>query len=154
MKITIIAISKFENSIHKEVFDTYVKRLKWTIELKEFELKNAKTMPGEQVKKGEGELLLKAIKPGCVVIALDEKGKEFSSQNFAKLIANYSLNGDSHLTFIIGGANGLCPEVLARAHLKMSLSLMTFPHLMVRSILAEQLYRASTIINNHPYHRE
>jgi 23S rRNA (pseudouridine1915-N3)-methyltransferase len=88
------------------------------------------------------------------LIALDEKGKEFTSQNFAKLIADFSLRGDSNLTFIIGGANGLDAQILNRANLKMSLSLMTFPHLMVRSILLEQLYRAQSIIAGHPYHRE
>jgi len=154
MKITIISIGKFENSVHRSVFETYLKRMKWKIELKEFELKNANNLNANQVKENEAELILNAIKAGSVVIALDEKGKEFSSQNFAKLIANFSVNGDSHLTFIIGGANGLAAQILNRANLKISLSLMTFPHLMVRSILLEQLYRAQSIIAGHPYHRE
>ncbi len=154
MKITIISIGKFENSVHRSVFDTYLKRMKWTIELKEFELKNANNLNAIQVKEGEAQLIAKAIKAGSVVIALDEKGKGFSSQNFAKLIADFSVKGDSHLTFIIGGANGLATEILNRANLKISLSLMTFPHLMVRSILLEQLYRAQSIIAGHPYHRE
>lgn len=154
MKITIISIGKFENSVHRNVFDTYLKRMKWSIELKEFELKNANNLTAIQVKDGEAQLITKVIKTGSVVIALDEKGKEFSSQNFAKLIADFSVKGNSHLTFIIGGANGLAADILNRANLKISLSLMTFPHLMVRSILLEQLYRAQSIIAGHPYHRE
>lgn len=154
MKITIIAISKFENSLYKEVFEDYHKRMKWDVELKEFELKNSKNMNDTQVKKGEAELMMKAIKPGSVVIAMDEKGKQFTSQNFAKLISEFSVRGESHLTFIIGGANGLDAELLQKAHLKISLGLMTFPHLMARSILMEQLYRAQSIIAGHPYHRE
>lgn len=154
MKITIISIGKFENSAHRVTFETYLKRMKWSIELKEFELKNANNMNVLQVKEGEAKLIAKAIKSGSVVIALDEKGKQFSSQNFAKLITDFSLQGDSHLTFIIGGANGLSKEILNLANLKISLSLMTFPHLMVRTILMEQLYRAQSIIAGHPYHRE
>lgn len=154
MKITIIAISKFENSLYKEIFEDYRKRMKWDVELKEFELKNSKNMNDEQVKKGEAELMMKAIKPGSLLIAMDEKGKQFTSQNFAKLIADFSLRGESHLTFVIGGANGLDDELLQKAGLKISLGSMTFPHLMARSILMEQLYRAQSIIAGHPYHRE
>ena len=154
MKITIISIGKFENSPHRVVFENYLKRMKWTVELKEFELKNAQNFSVDKLKDEEGKIIMKAIKTGSVVIALDEKGKEFSSQNFAKLIANFSVNGDSHLSFIIGGACGLSAEILTMAQHKISLSQMTFPHLMVRAILLEQLYRAQCIIAGHPYHRE
>ncbi len=154
MKITIISIGKFENSPHRAVFENYLKRMKWDVELREFELKNAKNFSVDKLKEEEGKLILKAIKTGSVVVALDEKGKEFSSQNFAKLLGDYSLHGSSHITFVIGGACGLGVEVLQKAQLKMSFGLMTFPHLMVRAILIEQLYRAQSIIAGHPYHRE
>lgn len=154
MKITIISIGKFENSPQKSVFETYLKRLKWKIELKELELKNSKNLSSDELKKGEGELILKALKPSSKIIALDENGKQFKSRDFAKLISDFAVNGDSDLTFVIGGADGLSQEILKKSSLKISLSLMTFPHLMVRAILMEQLYRASTIIDGHPYHRE
>lgn len=154
MKITIISIGKFENSPHRPVFENYLKRLKWKIELKEFELKNAKNLSVDKIKEGEGELILKALKPGSKVIICDENGKQFKSREFAKLIADFGVAGDSDLTFIIGGADGLSQEILKKSHLKISFGLMTLPHLMVRSILAEQLYRAQTIIENHPYHRD
>lgn len=154
MKITIISIGKFENSSHKSVFETYVKRLKWKVELKELELKNSKNLSSDELKKGEGELILKALKPSSKLIALDENGKQFKSRDFAKLISDFAVNGDSDLTFVIGGADGLSQEILKKSSLKISLSLMTFPHLMVRAILAEQIYRASTIIDGHPYHRD
>ncbi len=154
MKITIISIGKFENSPHRAVFENYLKRMKWDVELREFELKNAKNFSVDKLKEEEGKLILKAIRTGSVVVALDEKGKEFSSQNFAKLLSDYSLHGSSNITFVIGGACGLGAEVLQKAQLKMSFGLMTFPHLMVRAILIEQLYRAQSIIAGHPYHRE
>ena len=87
------------------------------------------------------------------IIALDEGGKMFSSVEFAKKIKNYGDYGQSNLAFIIGGADGLGEEIKQRADLILSFSKMTFPHLMIRAFLMEQIYRASTIINNHPYHR-
>ncbi len=154
MKISILSIGKFENSPHKVVFENYLKRLKWKVDLKELELKNAHNFSVEKIKEEEGALILKALKPSSKLIVLDEKGKEFSSRNFSKLISDFGVSGDSDLTFVIGGSDGLCAAVLQKASLKISLGLMTFPHLMVRSILIEQLYRAQTIIDGHPYHRD
>lgn len=154
MKIAIISIGKFENSPFKQVFETYLKRLKWKIELKEFDLKNSNNMTIEKIKEGEGKLILKNLKTNSKLIVLDENAKQFSSLDFAKLISDFAVTGDSDLTFVIGGANGLAKEVINKASLKISLSKMTFPHLMVRAILIEQLYRAQTIIDGHPYHRE
>lgn len=154
MRITIVAIGRFENSDHKLVFQTYLKRLKWKVALKEFDLKNSHNLAVDQIKKGEGELIAKAIKSSSKLIALDEGGKSFSSKQFAKMISDFAIKGDSDLSFVIGGANGLAEEILQKADVKISLSAMTFPHLMVRSILVEQIYRAQSIIEGHPYHRE
>ena len=154
MKISIISIGKFENSPQKAVFENYAKRLKWKIELKEYDLKNSKSLSIDKVKEEEGKIILKSLKPSSKIIALDERGKQFSSISFANIISDFALKGESDITFIIGGANGLSKEVLEKSHLKISFGLMTFPHLMVRSILIEQLYRAQTIISGHPYHRE
>ena len=154
MRITILSIGKFENSPHKAVFENYLKRSKWKIELREMELKNAQNMSVDKIKEGEGELILKALRPSSKLILLDERGKQFGSRDFAKLISEFGVNGDSDLTFVIGGADGLAPELLKKNHLKISFGLMTLPHLMVRSVLIEQLYRAQTIICGHPYHRD
>lgn len=154
MRITILSIGKFENSPHKAVFENYLKRLKWKIELRELELKNAQNMSVDKVKEGEGDLILKALKPSSKLIVLDERGKQFGSIAFSKMISDFALAGDSDLTFVIGGSDGLSQEVLNKASLKISLSTMTFPHLMVRAILMEQIYRAQSIIAGHPYHRE
>ncbi len=154
MRISILAIGKFENSAHQSLFKDYAKRLKWKLELKELELRNAKNLSATQVKEGEGALILQALKPSSKLIALDEHGKEFSSQNFAKLFLESALRGESDLTFVIGGANGLASEVLKKSSLQLSLGQMTLPHMLARVILIEQIYRAETIISGHPYHRE
>ena len=154
MRITILSIGKFENSPHKIVFENYFKRLKWKVELRELDLKNSQNMSVEKVKEGEGEQILKALKPSSKMIALDEHAKQFSSMAFAKILSEFAVTGFSDLTFVIGGSDGLSAEVLKKAQTKISLSAMTFPHLMVRSILIEQLYRAQSIIAGHPYHRE
>jgi 23S rRNA (pseudouridine1915-N3)-methyltransferase len=154
MRISILAIGKFENSPQQTLFLDYAKRLKWKIELKEFELRNAKNFAVPQIKEGEGRLILQALRPSTKLIALDENGQEFSSQNFSKLISNFGLRGESDLTFVLGGANGIAPEILQKSSLKLSLGKMTLPHLLARVILIEQIYRAETIISGHPYHRE
>ncbi len=154
MKITILAIGSFEGSQYQKIFNDFAKRLKWNISLKEMLPKNSGNFSKPQIKENEADLILKAIKPNSKLIALDEKGKQFSSQNFAKIISDFALNGNSDLTFIIGGAEGLHQKIIDKCSLVISLGLTTFPHMMVRIILIEQIYRAYSIINNHPYHRE
>ena len=152
MKITILSIGKFRNQDpSRELFLEYQKRLNWKVELKELELKG--NIQGEALKIKEGELLLSKVPSNSKIIALDEKGKMFSSPEFATVIKNYGNQGSSDLTFIIGGADGLSSELKQKADLILSFSKMTFPHLMIRSFLIEQIYRANTIINGHPYHR-
>jgi 23S rRNA (pseudouridine1915-N3)-methyltransferase len=153
MKITILAIGKFENSCHKEVFYNYLKRSKFKIELKEIDNRNNGNFKGEKLKEMEAELFIKNFKKNSIIISLDEKANQLSTIEFAAKINEFAINGNSDLTFLIGGSDGLAKKILDLSDLKISLSKMTFPHLMVRSILMEQIYRAETIINNHPYHR-
>jgi 23S rRNA (pseudouridine1915-N3)-methyltransferase len=154
MKITIISMGKFENSPFRAVFETYVKRIKWKIELRELELKNAQNLSSQELKSREAALILKDLKSQSKLIVLDENGKEYKSREFAKMLANFAVQGDSNITFVIGGSDGLAEEILQKSVIKISLGLMTFPHLMVRAILIEQIYRAQTIIEGHPYHRD
>ncbi len=152
MKITIVSIGKFaKNDANCELFLKYQKRLPWKLELKELETKG--NLQGEVLKVKEAELLLANVPSGAKIIALDEKGKLLSSPEFAGSIQNFANLGNSSLAFIIGGADGLSEGLKKRADLVLSFSKMTFPHMMIRSFLAEQIYRAYTIINNHPYHR-
>ncbi len=157
MKISIISIGKFpKNDPNFDLFLKYKKRLptglNWKLELKELIVKG--NLQGEVLKLKEGELLLENVPQGAKIIALDEKGKSLSSPEFANTIQNFANNGNGNLAFIIGGADGLSDDLKKRADLTLSFGRMTFPHMMVRSFLSEQIYRAYTIINNHPYHRE
>lgn len=156
MKITILSIGKFsKNDPNLNLFAEYQKRLPkgqgWKLELKELGVKG--NFEGEVLKNKEGEVLLNNIPANSKVIALDERGKSLSSPEFAGYIKDLSNRGTSHLTFIIGGADGLSEELKKRADLILCFGKMTFPHMMIRSFLSEQIYRAYTIINNHPYHR-
>ena len=118
------------------------------------ELKNTKSLSMDQQKEKEGELILKALQPGDVVVLLDEHGKEFRSVEFADWIERKMHTVNKRLVFVIGGPYGFAPAVYAAAQDKISLSKMTFSHQMVRLIFVEQLYRAFTILNNGPYHHE
>jgi 23S rRNA (pseudouridine1915-N3)-methyltransferase len=144
MRVTILSIGKFENSPHKAVFENYLRRLKWKVELKEIDLKNSNNLSDSEKKRDEAALILKTLKPSSKIIACDENGKQFKSRDFAKLLSGFALQGDSDLG----------EEVLKKAAVKISFGLATMPHLMVRSVLVEQLYRAQTIIEGHPYHRD
>jgi 23S rRNA (pseudouridine1915-N3)-methyltransferase len=101
----------------------------------------------------EGKRLLRTLRDGEHVVALDERGKEFSTRELATWLKTRMQEG-ADLAFIIGGADGLAAEVLGRANFKWSLSRLTLPHAMARLLLAEQLYRAHSILTNHPYHRD
>ena len=107
----------------------------------------------EQVKETEGENILKKIKQGSAVIAMDVNGISLDSVELAYKINNYAISGNSHVTFIIGGSLGLHKRVLEAANMRLSLSRMTFPHQLTRLILLEQIYRAFKIINGETYHK-
>ncbi len=117
------------------------------------ELKNTKNLTEAQQKEREGELILKPIQPQDYVVLLDEHGKEMRSVDFARWLSQKQQTC-RQLFLVIGGPYGFSPAVYARAQEKISLSLMTFSHQMVRLILAEQVYRACTIIKGEPYHHE
>lgn len=153
MKISILSIGKFDKSFYHEFFSFYQKRMKWKLDLKEIESKSSKNFEEDKIKEIEGNLLKKHFENFQKIIVLDEFGKEFSSNQFAKTLDLMSLGGNSNIAFVIGGAFGLSQEIKDRADILMSFSKFTFPHLMVRILLIEQLYRASTIISNHPYHK-
>lgn len=141
----------------REGLELYVSRLSHYLQfsLKEIpELKKAASLTKEQIKEKEGGLLLGEIQPRDEVILLDEHGKELRSVEFASWIQDRLSRGGRDLVFVIGGAYGFSSKVYERADGKVSLSKMTFSHQMVRTIFAEQLYRAFTIIKGEPYHHE
>lgn len=114
---------------------------------------NPSTAEKDQNRHREGEQLLKGIKPGEYVIALDGRGKTLSSEELAQQLSVLALHGKSKIAFVLGGPYGLSSKVLKRANLTLSLSALTFTHQMARLILLEQLYRAFKIMRNEPYHK-
>jgi 23S rRNA (pseudouridine1915-N3)-methyltransferase len=152
MKITIAAIGKDRHSSSTDnLFKEYKKRIPWIIDLKEFE--ERKSLPPQILMEKEAELLLGAVHPSAKVIVLDEHGKNLSSQEFASLIGKFQERGTSNIAFLIGGAAGHGKAALDRADFVLSFGKMTWPHMMVRAMLSEQLYRAYTILTGHPYHK-
>lgn len=157
MKICLLTVGKTDIGWVREGLETYSSRLSHYVPFSVCEipeLKNTSALTRTQIKEREGELILKAIKPTDRVILLDERGKEYSSVEFSEEIRRLSLAGGKDIVFVIGGAYGFSEAVYARSVGKISLSRMTFSHQMVRTIFAEQLYRAFTIIKGEPYHHE
>lgn len=112
-----------------------------------------KGKPGKSLKEKQGELLLQSVHRGGVVIALDSAGRQFTSESFAKKIDEFELRGIKHVSYLIGGPDGLSSNVTAAADILLSLSKMTFTHDMARLFLIEQLYRAYTIKAGEKYHK-
>ena len=157
MKITLLTVGKTDIRWVREGLEIYISRLKHYIpfSLTEIpELKNASSLSKDQIKAREGELILKSIKPSDEVILLDEHGKEYTSMEWARNMEKRMSVSGRDMVFVIGGAYGFSDDVYSRCDGKVSLSKMTFSHQMVRTIFAEQLYRAFTIIRGEPYHHE
>jgi len=157
MHISLLTVGKTDISWVRDGLDTYTARLRHYVpfEVVEIpELKNVSALSQDQIRAREGALILKALRPGDGLILLDEHGKEYRSVEFAQFLEKRLASGGRDLVFAIGGAYGFSPEVYARADAQVSLSKMTFSHQIVRTIFAEQLYRAFTIIRGEPYHHE
>lgn len=159
MKISILCVGKIKEKFYRDAIDEYTKRLSRYCKTEIVEVTDEKT-PDEAsekeemlIKEKEGERLLGKIKEDAYVISLAIEGKKMSSTQMASTIENLSLNGKSHIVFIIGGSLGLSRKVLDRSDLLLSFSDMTFPHQLMRVILLEQIYRSYRIINGEPYHK-
>ena len=157
MKISLLTVGKTDSGWVREGLETYASILRRYVPFSVIEipdLKNAASLSKEQVKEKEGESILCNIGPRDSVILLDERGKEYTSIEFAKEIERMMVSGGKNIVFVTGGAFGFSDAVYARSDGKVSLSRMTFTHQMVRAIFVEQLYRAFTIIKGEPYHHE
>lgn len=152
MRIHLHAIGKARRGPELELTQTYAARLNWEFQIREYDVK--KKLSGLELRQAEAELLLGDVPPGAKIIALDEHGKHLSSRQFAEKIGSWRDMGEGDLVFMIGGADGHDPALLARADLKLSFGVMTWPHMMVRPLLVEQIFRAQSILSGHPYHRD
>lgn len=157
MRLSLLTVGKTDVAWVKEGLELYVSRLKHYVPFELFEipeLKKVSSLTKDQIKVREGELILSKLKPSDEVILLDEHGREFSSIEFSKSLEERLSRASRDVVFVIGGAYGFSQDVYSRADFKISLSRMTFSHQMVRTIFAEQLYRAFTIMKGEPYHHE
>ena len=157
MKIRLITIGVTDKNYMKEGITDYVKRLSYYIPLDISEIpdiKNRNSLPFEIQKEKEGEMILKRLENGDILILLDDKGEEFTSVEFSKWIEKKMIAGTRQLVFAVGGPYGFSKAVYQRCEYKISLSQLTFSHQMVRLIFVEQLYRAMTILKNESYHHE
>lgn len=157
MKISLLVIGKTDAEYFIKAIKEYEQRLVHYIpfEMQVIpDLKNTKSSNMSQQQEREGELILKNIQSGDYIVLLDEKGKDFTSVQFASYIEKKTHTVSKRLVFIIGGPYGFSDAVYEKANEKISLSKMTFSHQMIRLVFIEQLYRAMTILNNEPYHHE
>ncbi len=157
MNIELIVIGKTDSKEVESLVEMYAKRInhyaKFSITTLP-DIKNTRNLSVKQQRTIEGEAILKQLSDGDYVVLLDERGAQYRSLEFAQWMQKRMGSGVKRLVLIIGGAYGFSEEVYARANSKLSLSLMTFSHQIVRAIFAEQIYRAFTILKNEPYHHE
>lgn len=151
MKLHLIACGKIKVGPEKALFEHYAGRLTPSLTVREVEEK--KRLEGPELKAREADLLLSAVPDGAVVVALDERGRDLSSPELAAKIGNWRDEGRRDLALLIGGADGLDARVRKRADLVLNLGKLTWPHMLVRGLIAEQLFRAQCILSGHPYHR-
>jgi len=155
VKISLIAVGKRPSDWVQTGYEEYAKRLPpdWALRLIEIPAgKRGKNVDLNRLIQREGEQMLAAIPAGDWVVALTEHGQLWNNQQLARQIQSWQEKGGG-LSLLVGGPEGLAPACLAKANLQWSLSSLTFPHPLVRILVAEQLYRCFTILQNHPYHR-
>jgi 23S rRNA (pseudouridine1915-N3)-methyltransferase len=152
MRLALAAVGRAKDGPERALYQHYVRRLAPPgLVLREVEEK--RPLPSAQLKAREAELLLATVPDGALVVALDERGTVIDSPTFAARLGGWRDGGITDLCFLIGGADGHGDLVRARADLLVSLGRMTWPHMLVRALLAEQLWRAQAILSGHPYHR-
>ncbi len=159
MKISVICVGKIKEKFYVDAIAEYAKRLSRYCSLEIIEVADEKTPDAaseameNQIKAKEGQRILEKIKPDALVCTLEIGGKKFSSTGLSQWMEKQTVQGVSHMIFIIGGSLGLHETVTKRSDMAISFSDMTFPHQMMRVILLEQIYRSFRIIHNEPYHK-
>jgi 23S rRNA (pseudouridine1915-N3)-methyltransferase len=157
MKITLYVTGKTDNPHIEALTNVYLQRLQhyinFTLEVIP-DIKNVKNLSESQQKNAEGDGLLKKIHTTDFLTVLDEKGKTYTSEDFADFLQKKMNSGLKNLVFVVGGPYGFSDAIYQRANAKISLSSMTFSHQMVRPFFMEQLYRSFTILKNEPYHHK
>lgn len=159
MRIVIAAVGKMKQGPERELVARYLERARQSgkpLALTGFDVTELAESRASSAaaRKTEEARALKASLPDGIIVALDEDGKTQTSEAFARLLARWRDDGRPAVSFVIGGADGIDADFFADADITLSFSPLTWPHQLVRIMLAEQLYRATTILSGHPYHRE
>lgn len=157
MTITLLMIGKTADAYIDEGFSKFIERLKHYAKVNIRiipDMKERKNLSSDQVMEKEADLILSHLPGGAVSVLLDEHGKAYRSVEFAAFLQKIMNSGSRELVFVVGGAYGVAARVKQQVHHQLSLSKMTFTHQFIRLMLAEQLYRAMTILKNEPYHNE
>ena len=157
MKINLLCIGKTDDKEIKNLINYYLTRRPrhWNFEITEIpDVKNARNHTPDLLKKEEAKLFLNIIENTDLVVLLDEKGKQFTSREFAQKLDSYQNNSIKKICFLVGGAYGFSEEMYQRANEKISISKMTFTHQMIRLFFVEQIYRADQILQGKPYHND
>ena len=155
MEIKLLVVGKTKNKELISLISNYVKRIKLYNKFQIIEVSSTKSKKNNEneIKKIESENILKRVKNNDLLILLDEKGKNYNSREFANFV-KIKTQENKTIIFVIGGAFGFSNELYSKSNGSISLSNMTFSHQIIRLFFAEQLYRAFTILNNHPYHND
>lgn len=155
MRIRICAVGRMRSGPERELIDDYKARFDRTGRPLSLGPAEEAEIDGRKVSgpDAEGEALLRAVPGGALIVALDERGTALSSPEFARRLVDWRDAGRAEAAFLLGGADGLSGAVAARAEMRLSLGPMVWPHLLARVMLAEQLYRAASILAGSPYHR-
>lgn len=151
MRLWIAAVGRLRAGPVKDVVEEYARRSPWPLTVREVEVR--KRLSGPELKRAEAALLLEAVPRDARLVALDERGRDLSSEAFAAKLGQWRDEGVGDLAFLIGGADGHDETIRERAALTVAFGRMTWPHMLARAMLAEQIYRAQTILEGHPYHR-
>jgi 23S rRNA (pseudouridine1915-N3)-methyltransferase len=151
MRYWLAAVGKARADAARALFEEYAQRLTPPLALREVDVK--KRLPPEDLKRQEADLLLATVPPGAKLVVLDERGAALDSVAFARKLGQWRDEGVADVAFAIGGADGHGEAIRRRADLLLGLGTMTWPHMMVRAMIAEQIYRAQCILSGHPYHR-
>jgi len=158
MKLRILAVGRAKTGPESVLIAEYQKRLHWPLTIEEVEEK--RPLPSAELKAREATLLQAAIDRAAkgggrpILVALDERGKILGSRDFAARLRAWEAQGAPEILFLLGGADGLAPDFRDQATFVLSLGQMTWPHLLARAMLVEQIYRAQQILAGHPYHRD
>lgn len=152
MRMMLLAVGRDRRGPTAELVETYLKRCPWRIE--PIEIPQRSQGEPERRRREEAEKIRQALPARAAIVALDERGDDLSSRDFAKQIDRFREDGRPALAFVIGGADGLDRSIIEAADRRLAFGRAVWPHRLVRVMLAEQLYRASTILTGHPYHRD